>query len=391
MTMLRNRLAGRCAEAYPSLQELPRRRVELPGDLFAHDSVKTEWWYYSGHLFADGRTFGFHLAFFRRRSDGDRIGRTIPVEWFFSLGYLAHFALSDLERGVFRFEHRRSHPGAAGADRDRYRVWIGDWSAEQRHAQHELAAAIEGVRLNLSLTPVKPVVLHGEHGFWEKAHGRSSFHFSYPRMSAEGTLCVEGRRYNVHGTAWMDREFGDCCFNREVQGWDAFCLQFDDGREMMIYLLLDDAGGILDSSHLTLIQKDGSRLRLSSGQFSVNASGRWVSPATGLVYPQGWRVRASELSADFDVTPALGCEEVDTRGSTSTIYWEGPATVSGRMAEEAVSGRAYVELAGYDRARGRFRLYDFRNENIGLVGFLVNEARWQWGVRGGTLRKEASA
>ena len=50
------------------------------------------------------------------------------------------------------------------------------------------------------------------------------------------------------------------------------------------------------------------------------------------------------------VTPVLKDQELDTRGTTMVVYWEGACTVEGTRDGSAVAGRAYVELVGYDRS-----------------------------------------
>ncbi|HKU52774.1 MAG TPA: lipocalin-like domain-containing protein, partial [Nitrospira sp.] len=42
-------------------------RYNFPRDHGSHQTYRTEWWYYTGHLRAtSGRSFGFELTFFRR-------------------------------------------------------------------------------------------------------------------------------------------------------------------------------------------------------------------------------------------------------------------------------------------------------------------------------------
>ena len=60
-------------------------------------------------------------------------------------------------------------------------------------------------------------------------------------------------------------------------------------------------------------------------------------------YPVEWRVRVGERS--FDVRPLMDDAELDSRGSTGTIYWEGPVTLLEDGVREA--GRGYLELTGY--------------------------------------------
>jgi cyanophycinase-like exopeptidase len=43
-------------------------------------------------------------------------------------------------------------------------------------------------------------------------------------------------------------------------------------------------------------------------------------------------------------------QELDTRGTTMIVYWEGACEVSGTKAGSAIDGNAYVELVGYDRS-----------------------------------------
>ena len=43
-------------------------------------------------------------------------------------------------------------------------------------------------------------------------------------------------------------------------------------------------------------------------------------------------------------------QELDTRGTTMIIYWEGACEVTGKANEEDIKGRAYIELVGYDRS-----------------------------------------
>jgi predicted secreted hydrolase len=54
------------------------------------------------------------------------------------------------------------------------------------------------------------------------------------------------------------------------------------------------------------------------------------------------RVRAGELEVDLE--PLMDDQELDSRASTGTIYWEGAvrAVQGGRLA-----GRGYLELTGY--------------------------------------------
>ena len=71
----------------------------------------------------------------------------------------------------------------------------------------------------------------------------------------------------------------------------------------------------------------------------------WTSPRTSITYPVEFDVHAGGI--DYAVTPLMDDQELDSRASTGTIYWEGAVRVtqSGRPA-----GRGYLELTGYGGA-----------------------------------------
>jgi predicted secreted hydrolase len=69
----------------------------------------------------------------------------------------------------------------------------------------------------------------------------------------------------------------------------------------------------------------------------------WRSPRTGISYPVEWRLEiAGEV---YWLAPLIDDAELDSRGSTGTIYWEGPARLLD--AERRPIGRGYLELTGY--------------------------------------------
>ena len=111
---------------------LPGRKLTFPTDHYSHPDFKIEWWYYTGHLESEsGRRYGYQVTFFRfglrdRQSD---IEDKPPL---FTELYMAHFAVSDIDRKKFFFRERinRGYQGKAGAETDRYLVWNEDWKVE---------------------------------------------------------------------------------------------------------------------------------------------------------------------------------------------------------------------------------------------------------------------
>ncbi|HYE16648.1 MAG TPA: lipocalin family protein [Pyrinomonadaceae bacterium] len=351
--------------------------VELPRDLYAHAGAQTEWWYYTGHMrTASGRRFGFELVFFKRRTDLDRFG-VVPLRLIANPLYLAHFAVADESRSRFRYEHRKSANGLldppARASAKSYYLRLGDWTVREAHGIHLLRATLGGdLVFEAALKPSKPAVLNGSEGRGVsfKDHGEASRYFSYTRMEAEGDITWNGVTEHFTGSAWMDREFGTWATTDNQKGWDWFSLQLSDDSEVMVYHLRDAAGRPSPFSSGTFVGPDGSWSHLSREDFELEATGRWRSPASGATYPSGWRLRVPRFGVDVTVTPVLKDQELDTRGTTMIVYWEGACAVEGSRAGRAVEGRAYVELVGYDRS----------HEQPSLTAFLFGGAldrRWR--------------
>jgi predicted secreted hydrolase len=59
-------------------------------------------------------------------------------------------------------------------------------------------------------------------------------------------------------------------------------------------------------------------------------------------------VRLPELGLELDIRPTVPDQELDTRGTTGVIYWEGSVAVSGTRRGRPLRGVGYVELTGYD-------------------------------------------
>lgn len=331
--------------------------VELPRDLYAHREAQTEWWYYTGHMQTEGgRRFGFELVFFKRRTDLDRFG-VVPLRLIANPLYLAHFAITDESRAAFRYEHRKSAGGIfdqpAAMSAQRFFLKLGNWTVRENNGRHLLRAALgHDLIFEVALRPLKPAALNGHEGIGVsfKDRGEASRYFSFTRMEAEGRITWHGETEKVTGAAWMDREFGTWRTTENQKGWDWFSIQLESGAEVMVYHIRDREGRPSAFSSGTYVDAEGRATHLSHDDFTLEANGYWQSPHTQTVYPSGWQLRVPRFEIDVQVEPVIKDQELDTRGTTMIIYWEGACRVRGRHAGAETEGRGYVELVGYDRS-----------------------------------------
>lgn len=338
--------------------------VEMPRDLAAHADAQTEWWYYTGHFKTSKvHEFGFELVFFKRRTDLDRFS-VVPLRLLGNPYYFAHFALTSVDDKEFRYDHRKSANGItdlpASASEEHYHVRLGDWSVREAAGSHIVRATLpDGKIFEATLTPSKPVVLNGQKGVSFKDDGEASRYFSYTRMEAEGDLTTREGTEHFTGSAWMDREFGTWEPTENQKGWDWFSIQLDNGTELMCYQLRNAAGETSPFSSGTFVKVNGDAKVLSASDFTITPVRFWKSPATGAEYPILWKLSVPVLDIDLTVEPVIENQELDTRGTTMIVYWEGACRVTGRSGAAAVTGKAYVEMVGYDRSHDQPNLAYF--------------------------------
>jgi predicted secreted hydrolase len=324
---------------------LPGHRFQFPRDHFDHPDYQTEWWYYTGNLRdAAGHRFGFELVFFRQgqhRGPSDN-----PSAWRMDDLYLAHLALTDIDGRRFRYHQRlnRAGPGIAGISENPGRIWNGNWQVQWDTATdvQTLSAVAEGIRLQLRLTPRKPVVIHGANGVSQTAEGagRASYYTSFPLLEAQGSLNGAA----VTGTAWMDHEWFTNLLAPAQQGWDWFSIQLQNNTELMLFQIRRADGTIDPHSSGTFIDAAGRATALQHGDFTLQPLDYWRSPKTGTRYPVKWRIAIPSLKLELDCAAAIPDQELvsDNAGPT---YWEGAAVFTGSS-----PGVGYLEMTGYGLA-----------------------------------------
>jgi predicted secreted hydrolase len=335
----------------------------FPRDHGSHPDYKIEWWYLTGHLYADEgpapRRFGFQATFFRSAAPRDVAARPGPAAFGHDQIYLAHMALIDVSTGRFLHQERLNRAGwDAAASTTTLDVRNGDWSltlADPAAAPGaETLTLVGGIRADarfaLNLVPKKPLVRFGVGGYSRKgaAPTAASYYLTFPRLAATGTLTLDGRALRVAGEAWMDHEYSSSQLDQNQVGWDWLSAQLDDGRELMFYRLRTTDGGTDPASTLTWVDRDG---RAATAPFRWEPLTTWKSPHTGAIYPQRIRLTTTDpatgTEAVFLVEPLHPDQELG--GSLGGVtYWEGACRVLSPAG--APLGAAYLELTGYDRA-----------------------------------------
>ena len=343
----RGLLPSPAAAAVEFAPVLPGRRLAFPDDFGAHPDFRTEWWYATGWLKrADGKPLGFQITFFRVRTG---IGESNASRFAPRQLMLAHAAIADPELGRLRHSERAARVGFghAGFTLGRSEVWIGDWRlTQQENSQgNRYQARVHGedFSYDLALEASAPPLLNGRDGFSSKAADprHASYYYSRPQLAVSGSVSLQGRAEAVSGHAWLDHEWSSELLPDGAQGWDWVGINLADGSALMAFRLRDTSGNPQWAA--ASLRSTGKIDQFISPQ-AVNFSPLrgWRSPRTGIEYPVAWRLNIGER--EFELNPLLDDQELDSRRSVGTVYWEGAIRVS---ENGQPAGEGYLELAGY--------------------------------------------
>ena len=339
-------LLGGAASLAPWVTEanaLPPKTLVFPRDRGSHPDFNTEWWYITGDVASGARRFGFQLTFFR-----SRISSTQALTSKFAAKQLmfAHGAVTDVDAKKLHHDQRvaRAGFGVATASEDDMTLKLRDWSLRATGQQY--AAQINGpdFALQLALNETQGVLLQGSLGLSRKGPlpSQASYYYSQPNLQVSGNLRLEGRTFDVTGTAWLDHEWSNEILAPGVVGWDWIGMNLLDGSALTAFRLRSKAGeAVWDGGSFRSAAK--ALYVFSRGEVIFKPTRQWKSPLTQITYPVEWVVRTP---ADFyTVKAVIDNQELDSRQSTGSIYWEGLSELFSSNGAKVGSG--YLEMTGY--------------------------------------------
>ena len=362
--LLRRRtlLLGACTAlaATPHAHALAPRQLQFPRDLGSLPELRTEWWYITGQATSGQRVFGFQITFFRSRVDAAQ-----PLRSRFAAHQLlfAHAAITDLQGRRLWHDQRiaRAGFGIAEASETDTGIRLLDWQL-QREAGGTLVADLpaQDFGLQLRFDETQPLLLQGHEGLSRKGPdpAQASHYYSVPQLAVHGQLRLQGQHFALdapqnaepalRSRAWLDHEWSEALMHREAVGWDWIGMNLFDGSALTAFhLRRADGSGLWDGGSF---RAPGQSARVfAQGEAVFTPRRWWTSAASQARYPVEWQVDTP--AGVFSVHALLDAQELDSRGTTGAIYWEGLSEL--RDAQGRVVGRGYLEMTGY---AGRLRL-----------------------------------
>jgi predicted secreted hydrolase len=331
-------LAG---EGYPGVT--PGYALQFPRDHGAHPAFRTEWWYVTGWLATEERReCGFQITFFRNRP---RIAEGSPSAFAPRQLLFAHAALADPREGRLKHDQRAARAGFGLAEAREHDtdVWVDDWSLKGTPDGCVARIPARDFALELSFSAAQPILLQGDRGYSRKGPlpEQASYYYSRPQLAVAGTIARGARAERVSGRAWLDHEWSSEVMAPEATGWDWTGINLADGGALMAFRMRGRDGGAFWAGG-ALRGADGRLRTFTPGEIGFEPLRHWRSPRTEVGYPVAMRVRAGDLV--LDLRPLMDDQELDSRASTGTIYWEGAVRA---QANGRIVGAGYLELTGY--------------------------------------------
>jgi predicted secreted hydrolase len=347
--------AGLGAGALPAARGLSPVQLQFPRDAGSHNDFAIEWWYITGYANSGGRTasLGFQLTFFR-----SRVEATQSMQSRMAARHLvfAHAAATDVQGQKLWHDQRiarwsgepaGSNPAdAASATTDDTAVLLGDWSLQRSGADLQARIAATRFAMNLRFQATQPLLLQGQNGLSRKGPDiqQASYYYSLPQLQVSGNVLLNGRSYTLEAgsSAWLDHEWSQQILHPEAVGWDWIGINLLDGSALTAFVLRrKDGSAVWDGGSFR--SAGGAPRIFSRGEVLFEPLRRWQSPQSKASYPVEWHVRTP--AGRYTVKAMLDDQELDSRGSTGAIYWEGLSEVWD--ANNRLVGRGYLEMTGY--------------------------------------------
>lgn len=316
----------------------PGQPLLFPRDHGAHPDYRIEWWYVTANLQdASGQHYGVQWTLFRSAlaPGADSPGWNNGNLW------LGHAGLTSSTVQHYAQRLSRGGVGQAGIDSKPWRAWIDDWALSATAATDDplqnlhLVARDEGFAYDLQLHTDQPLVLQGQQGYSRKsAQGQASWYYSQPFLQASGRLSIDGRTIQVHGQAWLDREWSSQYMLPDQQGWDWFSLHLQGGRQLMLFRMRHADGQHYVSGNW--IEADGQTEPLAADDIQLQPLAS--TDIAGHRVPIAWSLKIARKGLDIH-TSALND---NAWMGLATPYWEGPIRFEGSQ-----EGEGYLEMTGY--------------------------------------------
>jgi len=225
-------------------------------------------------------------------------------------------------------------------------VALRDWFIRRgADGAYRSRIASDELVIDLQAQPTGPLLLQGQSGFSRKGPeaAQASFYVSEPQLAVQATLRVNGAAHTVRGRAWLDHEWSEAILHPEAVGWDWLGMNLHNGAALTAFRLRRRDGSAVWAGGSFRAAGQAQATAFDANEVRFEPLRHWTSPRTQARYPVAWRVATP--AGTFGVQALVDAQELDSRSSTGTAYWEGVSDLLDAQGRPV--GRGYLEMTGY--------------------------------------------
>ncbi|MBU1112218.1 MAG: lipocalin family protein [archaeon] len=342
------------------LDNIKKKGLSYPKDLYPLWGAPLEWWYFNGHLREIGakkdlQEFGYEFCFFKYNPWALRFG-PVPLSFMKKEPFLIfHFAITDKTNKKFDLYEDSGTKTLSKIYWEKLSLELGNSKMTLGNKNNKKTFQIKTkndlAELKLDLTPAKRFVKHFDNGFsvMFRLPEFRTYYLSFTRVKSSGYLKIGGKKYQVQGESWFDHQKLNHPPQAPFVGWDWFGIMFDDNTELMVFDIRGEKNLKKDVMGGTYVDKNSKKVDLKAGDFKIKILSKWTNPKTKITYPSGWEIEVPKLNINIKITPIVKGQEISRTITTPVSYWEGACTVEGKKGGKKIIGKSYVELTGYDQ------------------------------------------
>ncbi len=330
--------------------------LTFPNDEGYHPGEPVEWWYATGHLTGDstGTDYSVMFTFFHYPQfsfDGFRI-----------------FNIANDDAGEFYDETLPLTYQSIAQDHLELKANVGGHTEEfvtLRDSANELIPFEYHIRatqqfgsIDLTYKCLKRPLVLGDNGFFYQGITGYTYYYSLVMLEVTGTITYKGVTESVHGTGWLDRQWGQFNpYNGEKYEW--FSVQLSNGVAMNIWNIFNTSNEIPDTSTYRLCsvyKNDTTDLELHDFTFERQRYD-WMTDSLRC-YAQQWHF----VSNGIDIV--ISTQHDNHEVHLPFRFYEGTTTITGTVDGIPVTGVGFAEC-----------LHSYANPQVVLTA-PVTGAQW---------------
>ena len=360
-----------------------------------HASSNIEWWYCNSHLTdSKNNSYAVFASFFRTvdnsSSTSEQIRHFHALTWaiidiqnrhYYFSSSVDHQFITRILNGSELFNELDKHlftayeeilkknqvplpdrlfQGDCYVDCNRlYLNYDNNLFSKDEHGNYQVYChdANQNLSLELEMQPVKTVCRQANDGIVNNATNREAmFYYSITRLNCHGKITIQNQSIDVHGQSWYDHEFGGLIKCRTIEkqplnepqdsAWYWFSIQLDNQYDLTFTYLLDTTSHCILDESVLIIGPNNERFQYNrEDQIDLQPLNKWFSKQTGSVYSTQWQIIIPKIQCQLTLEAVMDNQEFITILSRPA-FWEGRLNVHGRMYDQPVCGRAFLECHG---------------------------------------------